>query len=30
LRESTELIGQLSNGGAVTDSFDSRLVVLDG
>ena len=29
LRESTDLIVQLSTGGAVTDSFDSRLAVLD-
>ncbi len=29
LRESTDLIVQLSTGGAVTDSFDARLAVLD-
>ena len=29
LRESTDLIVQLSTGGAVTDSFDRRLAVLD-
>jgi uncharacterized protein (DUF849 family) len=29
LRESTDLIVQLSTGGAVTDSFDDRLAVLD-
>jgi uncharacterized protein (DUF849 family) len=29
LREGTDLIVQLSTGGAVTDSFDSRLAVLD-
>ena len=29
LRESTSLIVQLSTGGAVTDSFDARLEVLD-
>lgn len=29
LRETTDLIVQLSTGGAVTDSFDSRLAVLD-
>jgi uncharacterized protein (DUF849 family) len=29
LRESTDLIVQLSTGGAVTDSFDERLAVLD-
>jgi uncharacterized protein (DUF849 family) len=29
LREGTELIVQLSTGGAVTDSFDNRLAVLD-
>ena len=29
LRESTDLIIQLSTGGAVTDSFDDRLAVLD-
>jgi uncharacterized protein (DUF849 family) len=29
LRESTSLIVQLSTGGAVTDSFDARLMVLD-
>lgn len=29
LRAKTELIVQLSTGGAVTDSFDSRLAVLD-
>jgi uncharacterized protein (DUF849 family) len=29
LRESTELIVQLSTGGAVTDSFERRLAVLD-
>jgi uncharacterized protein (DUF849 family) len=29
LRESTDLIVQLSTGGAVTDGFDSRLAVLD-
>src|SRR2546429_5542194 len=29
LRESTDLIVQLSTGGAVTDSFESRLAVLD-
>ena len=29
LREGTDLIVQLSTGGAVTDSFDNRLAVLD-
>jgi uncharacterized protein (DUF849 family) len=29
LREATDLIVQLSTGGAVTDSFDQRLAVLD-
>jgi uncharacterized protein (DUF849 family) len=29
LRESTDLIVQLSTGGAVTDGFDARLAVLD-
>src|SRR5215469_9634756 len=29
LREATDLIVQLSTGGAVTDSFDNRLTVLD-
>src|SRR5450432_3525235 len=29
LREATDLIVQLSTGGAVTDSFESRLAVLD-
>ncbi|HXP19759.1 MAG TPA: 3-keto-5-aminohexanoate cleavage protein [Streptosporangiaceae bacterium] len=29
LREATDLIVQLSTGGAVTDSFDARLAVLD-
>ena len=29
LREATDLIVQLSTGGAVTDGFDSRLAVLD-
>ncbi len=29
LREATDLIVQLSTGGAVTDSFDSRLAVLE-
>src|ERR1051326_8846523 len=29
LREATDLIVQLSTGGAVTDSFDNRLAVLD-
>src|SRR5262249_33226090 len=29
LREGTDLIVQLSTGGAVTDSFDDRLAVLD-
>ena len=29
LRESTDLIVQLSTGGAVTDSFEDRLAVLD-
>ena len=29
LRESTDLIVQLSTGGAVTDSFGDRLAVLD-
>jgi 3-keto-5-aminohexanoate cleavage enzyme len=29
LRESTDLVVQLSTGGAVTDSFDDRLAVLD-
>jgi uncharacterized protein (DUF849 family) len=29
LRESTDLIVQLSTGGAVTDSYDDRLAVLD-
>src|SRR5215467_11092074 len=29
LREATDLIVQLSTGGAVTDSFDHRLAVLD-
>ena len=29
LRESTDLIVQLSTGGAVTDSFERRLAVLD-
>jgi uncharacterized protein (DUF849 family) len=29
LREGTDLIVQLSTGGAVTDSFDARLAVLD-
>lgn len=29
LRESTDLIVQLSTGGAVTDSYDNRLAVLD-
>jgi uncharacterized protein (DUF849 family) len=29
LRESTDMIVQLSTGGAVTDSFDHRLAVLD-
>src|SRR5579864_7932766 len=29
LRESTDLIVQLSTGGAVTDSFDDRLAVLE-
>ena len=29
LREATDLIVQLSTGGAVTDSFDRRLAVLD-
>jgi uncharacterized protein (DUF849 family) len=29
LRETTDLIIQLSTGGAVTDSFDARLAVLD-
>jgi uncharacterized protein (DUF849 family) len=29
LRESTDLIVQLSTGGAVTDSFENRLAVLD-
>src|SRR5262249_32447765 len=29
LREGTDLVVQLSTGGAVTDSFDDRLAVLD-
>ena len=29
VRESTDLIVQLSSGGAVTDPFDARLAVLD-
>jgi 3-keto-5-aminohexanoate cleavage enzyme len=29
VRESTDLVVQLSTGGAVTDSFDARLAVLD-